>query len=109
MCRKRAELYEPNLRTLRPSEAFYLATQGGARALGKQEIIGTLDAGKEADLIIVDLATLLPYPKDTKALQELSAEDALALCIYRGGPHAILETYVRGKSVYRSPRLTSGS
>lgn len=101
--------YEPNLRPLRPSEAFYLATQGGARALGKQEIIGTLDTGKEADLIIVDLATLLPYPKDTKALQELSAEDALALCIYRGGPHAILETYVRGKSVYRSPRLTSGS
>ncbi|HXX40990.1 MAG TPA: guanine deaminase [Chthoniobacterales bacterium] len=101
--------YEPNLRLLRPSEAFYLATQGGARALGKQEIIGTLDPGKEADLIIVDLTTLLPYPRNKKALEELSAEDALALCIYRGGPHALLETYVRGKSVYRSPRLAPRS
>ena len=101
--------YEPNLRPLRPNEALYLATQGGARALSKSEIIGTLDTGKEADLIIVDLATLLPYPKDAAALQELSAEDALALCIYRGGPQAILEAYVRGKTVYRSPRLTAGA
>ena len=97
--------YEPNLRPLRPSEAFYFATQGGARALGKSEIIGTLDAGKEADLTIVDLQALVPYPKSGGAVQALSAEDALALCIYRGGPQAILETYVRGKSVYRSPKL----
>jgi guanine deaminase len=102
---KARNAYEPNVQPLRPSEAFYLATQGGACALGKSEIIGTLEAGKEADLIIVDLAALLPYPKSAGAVQELSAEDALALCIYRGGPHATLETYVRGKSVYRSPRL----
>src|SRR5438876_9230886 len=41
--------YEPNLRALRPSEAFYLGTQGGACALGKANIIGTFDVGKEAD------------------------------------------------------------
>ena len=96
--------YEPNLRPLRPSEAFYLATRGGARALGKASIIGTLDAGKEADLIVVDLAALLPYPKNHDVLRELSTEDALALCIYRGGPHANLETYVRGKCVYQAPQ-----
>src|SRR5438270_2069401 len=56
--------YEPNLRPLRPSEAFYLATHGGARTLGKAALIGTLDVGKEADLIVVDLAALLPYPKN---------------------------------------------
>src|SRR5437016_12484861 len=54
--------YEANLRPLRPAEAFYLATTGGARALGKAEVIGTFDIGKEADLIIVDLAALVPYP-----------------------------------------------
>src|SRR5436853_5951472 len=59
--------YEPNLRALRPSEAFYLGTQGGARALGKANTIGTLDAGKEADLLVVDLAALAPYPSDNQA------------------------------------------
>src|ERR1044072_2912774 len=72
--------YEPNLRALRPSEAFYLATQGGANALGKSEQIGTLEAGKEADFIVVDLSALLPYSKNAGAARDLSADDALALC-----------------------------
>lgn len=96
---KARSVYELNLRPLRPGEAFYLATQGGARALGKAEIIGTLETGKEADFIIIDLPALQPYPH--QGISHLSAEDILALCIYRGGPHATLETYVRGKCVYR--------
>ena len=101
--------YEPNLRPLQTSEAFYLATHGGARAVGKAGIIGTLDAGKEADFIVVDLASFLPYPKNREALGELSTEDALALCIYRGGPQANLETYVRGKCIYQGPALAQSS
>jgi guanine deaminase len=98
--------YEPNLRPLRASEAFYLATTGGARALGKANLIGTLDPGKEADLTIVDLAAVAPYSRERDLLHELSVQDVVSLCIYRGGPHANLETYVRGKSVYRAPRAT---
>jgi guanine deaminase len=100
---KARSMFEPNLQRLRPSEAFYLATSGGARALGKSATIGSLDAGKEADLIVVDLAALLPYGKQGRRLDDLSTEDILALCIYRGGPQANLETYVRGKCVYRAP------
>jgi guanine deaminase len=96
--------YEPNLRPLRPSEAFYLATRGGARALGKNKIIGTLDTGKEADLIVVDLTSLMPYANHN-SLTKLTPEDVVALCIYRGGPLANLETYVRGRCIYRSPKL----
>lgn len=92
--------YEPNLRPLRPAEALHLATQGGAKALGKGDKIGTLDPGKEADFIVVDLSALTPYPKDRQSLNDLSPEDVVALCIYRGGAHANLETYVRGKRVY---------
>src|SRR4030081_786301 len=98
--------YEPNLRPLRASESFYLATQGGARALGKSKIIGTLDAGKEADFVVVDLSSLLPYVKDRQSLNGLSTEDVLALSIYRGGPHSTLETYVRGKCVYRAEQIS---
>src|SRR6202022_2099194 len=101
---KARSAYEPNLRPLRPSEAFYLATHGGARALGKANVIGTLDAGKEADLIVVDLAALLPYPNQA-ALAELAPEDVVALCIYRGGPKSNLETYVRGNRIYQAPGL----
>ncbi len=98
--------YEPNLRPLRPSEALFLATHGGARALGKANIIGTLDAGKEADLTIVDLPLLMPY-QNQNGLGKLAPEDVVALCIYRGGPHANLETYVRGRCIYRAARLNS--
>jgi guanine deaminase len=94
--------YEPNLRPLRPSEAFYLATHGGARALGKATSLGTLDLGKEADLTVVDIGAIAPYPRDRKALAELSTEDVVALCIYRGGPYANLKTYVRGRCVYQA-------
>jgi guanine deaminase len=40
-------------------------------------------------------------------LADLSVEDIVSLCVYRGGPHATVETFVRGKSVYRAgdPRL----
>jgi guanine deaminase len=94
--------YEPNLRALRPSEAFYLGTQGGARALSKAKTIGTLDAGKEADFIVVNLARLAPYGKTGNSPDALSVEDAVALCVYRGGPHATVATYVRGKCVYQA-------
>jgi guanine deaminase len=100
---KARNMAEPHLPRMRPSEAFYLATTGGARTLGKSAVIGTLDVGKEADLLVIDLATLSPYGKNSGArLGDLSTEDILALCIYRGNPHGTLETYVRGKCVYRA-------
>src|SRR4051812_1351160 len=97
--------YEPNLRAIRPAEALYLATAGGARALGKSSAIGTLEPGKEADLLLVDVAATLPYGGDQGRSADLSPEDVIALCIYRGGPHATVETYVRGQSVYRRPSV----
>jgi hypothetical protein len=49
---------------------------------------------------------LLPYRRDRQSLNAFSTEDVLALCIYRGAPHANLETYVRGKCVYRADRIS---
>jgi guanine deaminase len=58
---------------------------------------------------VVDLAALLPYGKQGRRFDDLSAEDIVALCIYRGGPHANLETYVRGKCVYRAGEGTAAA
>jgi guanine deaminase len=102
---KARHMAEPNLPRMRPSEAFYLATSGGARALGKSATIGSLDVGKEADLVVVDVSALLPYGKGGAQFDDLSTEDILALCIYRGNPQATVETYVRGRCVYRAPNF----
>jgi len=104
---KARTFHDATVPTLRPAGAFYLATMGGAQALGKARAIGTLDVGKEADLLVVDLASMLPYAGER--VGDLSKEDILALCVYRGGPHATLETYVRGRCVYRRPEPGSAS
>lgn len=86
-----------------PAEALHLATQAGADALGKGRLIGSFDIGKEADLMVLDYVSLLPYRTHSQAVHELTPEDLVSLCIYRGGPDAVIETFVRGQSVYRAP------
>jgi guanine deaminase len=95
--------YEPDVAVPSPADALHLATQGAADVLGKGRIIGSFDIGKEADLAVMDLGAMLPYRRSSKATNDLTAEDVVSLCIYRGGPDAVLETFVRGRSVYRAP------
>jgi guanine deaminase len=97
--------YEPGAAVPTPVEALHLATQGGAEALGKGSVIGSFDAGKEADLTVMDYAALLPYGCESERATDLSAEDIVSLCVYRGGPEAVVETFVRGRSVYRPRSL----
>lgn len=49
-------------RFIQPHEVLRAATFGGAAALGLDQQIGTLDAGKQADLIVVSLANLAQLP-----------------------------------------------
>ena len=99
---KARSFYEPGIVAPSPAEALHLATQAAAAVLGKGDIIGSLDAGKEADIVVMDLAALLPYGGTETKIEDLTPDDMLALCIYRGGPHAVLETFVRGHSVWRA-------
>lgn len=95
--------YEPDANYVSIAAALYLATQGAAEALGKGGEIGSFEIGKEADLVVLDLGSLFPYERSEKIRSGLSAEDLLSLCIYRGGPQNIIETYVRGRSIHRAP------
>lgn len=95
--------YENGIERLTPAGALYLATQGAAAALGKEGILGSLDIGKEADLTIMDAGALLPY-RSARGLPDLASEDVVSLCIHRGGPEAVIETIVRGRSVYQAPQ-----
>jgi len=99
---KARSFYEPGAEVPTPAMALHLATQGAAEALGKGAAIGSFEIGKEADFTVMSFGALLPYRESSKATNNLTAEDILSLCIYRGGPHAVMETFVRGQSVHRA-------
>lgn len=87
---------------LSAGEAFYLATQGGAEALGKDTLIGSFEIGKEADVVVLDLASITPYGRKTNPHASLSVEDVITLLVHRGHSSAVVETFVRGRSIYRA-------
>jgi 5-methylthioadenosine/S-adenosylhomocysteine deaminase len=54
---------------IRPADVLRMATIGGARALGLGKVCGTVEAGKRADLIMVELDTLHNQPINDVASQ----------------------------------------
>ncbi len=97
--------HERGTRLLKVAEAFHLGTQAGAEVLGAAKTTGSLEPGKDADLTVINVETLLPYGRaGAPRVSELSPQDLIALCIYRGGPAATVSTYVRGRKVYEAGR-----
>jgi 5-methylthioadenosine/S-adenosylhomocysteine deaminase len=86
-----ARAREQRADALTADEALALATIGGARALGLDTVIGTLTAGKRADLTAVSLAES-PYDP---------VEDPVAAVVFGGSPERVLETIVDGTTRYR--------
>jgi guanine deaminase len=87
---------------LAPSELLYFATLGGARAVNLQDKVGSLEAGKEADFIVVDPAAKSTVPKD---ILEHPSADILSSLVYVGDDRMVKATYVRGKRVYEASDL----
>lgn len=79
-------------------EILDMATRGGARALGLQESIGSLEAGKKADLITLDLATI-GWPPD-------EAQDIYTALVYAVSGMHVREVMVDGNWLLRDGRLT---
>lgn len=79
---------------LPPLYAFYLMTLGNAKALGLESDIGNLDAGSEADIVVLDAnatpAMALRMETVTTLAEELFVLQTL------GDDRSIVETYVAG-------------
>jgi cytosine/adenosine deaminase-related metal-dependent hydrolase len=75
---------------LTAAEALELATLGGARALGRDEEVGSLTPGKHADLAVVTLAAspFLPW------------EDPVTAVVLGGSPDRVVATLVSGETRY---------
>ncbi len=73
------------------SEALHLATLGGARALGMGERIGSIEVGKQADLITVRLDTLECQP----------VFDPIAQIVYSAGREQVHDVWVAGERLLR--------
>jgi 5-methylthioadenosine/S-adenosylhomocysteine deaminase len=73
-------------------EALQTATIGGARALGLEDRIGTLEPGKAADLAVVSLAHPGQQPLN----------DVEAAIVFSSNARDVLATVVAGKYVYDS-------
>ncbi len=86
-----------------PEEALWLATLGGAQALGLDERIGSLEVGKEADFIVIDTTLLEPQNPLYTEPEHLSAR-----LLYTATPAAIRAVFVRGKALL-APRDENGS
>ena len=75
-----------------------MATAGGARALGREGALGTLEVGKRADVVLFN----------PNKLKSMPMHDPLATVVYSSSPESIDTTIVDGKIVYQGGRFACG-
>jgi guanine deaminase len=78
--------------------AFYLATLGGAEALGLGDKIGNFERGKEADFIVLDSAAASITRRRLASTDDV-AEKLFALMML-GDDRAVCATYLAGREAY---------
>jgi len=91
------EIGQLNAAPLHPSQLWWLATAGSARALHMEDRIGNLAAGMEADLTIIDLASTPAIAQRARRADNFWEE--LFPTIMMGDDRAIRAVWVNGAPV----------
>lgn len=91
--------------SLSPLRAFYLATLGGAKALGLETQIGSFAVGREADFVVLDLKATPLLAR--RCAQARRLDELLLILMTLGDDRAIRQTWVMGRPV--APRHNSAA
>ena len=79
------------------AETLRMATINGAKALGLDNTIGSLQAGKAADMVAIQLDELATQP----------VYNALSQLVYAAGRHQVTDVWVAGKQLLKDRVLTT--
>lgn len=74
---------------LSPAKILEMATLGGARALGMEDVIGSLETGKFADLCVISLSHIYQQP----------IHDVFNTLVFSSTGRDVVATYVEGEKV----------
>lgn len=92
-----AKVSTGDVRCVGEARALEMATLGGARALGLDDSIGSLEPGKQADLVAVDLSGARFQP----------VYDPMAALIHGGAGPAVSHVWVGGRPLLYDGALTT--
>jgi 5-methylthioadenosine/S-adenosylhomocysteine deaminase len=78
------------------ASTLHAATLGGARALGFDHLVGSIEVGKQADLVCVDMGQLETQPM----------HHVVSQLIYACGRHQVSDVWIAGKRKLEERQLT---
>jgi 5-methylthioadenosine/S-adenosylhomocysteine deaminase len=98
----RAAILFPRVKTgdvgmMRGYDALRLATVGGARAVGMEDQIGTLEVGKKADIILLDVTTPWCSP--------IRTENFITNIVFNANGSDVTDVFVDGKPVMQDREI----
>ena len=101
MLRTAAEAYKVlqlQGQTLSALQAFYMLTLGNARAAGLEERIGALEAGRDADIVVLDSRATAAMAHRMERVQSLT--DELFVLMTLGDDRSVRAAYVAGEPAH---------
>ena len=87
-----------NRQSLSAGHAYYLATRGGARAMYLDDKIGSLAAGMEADLVVLDMRSTPLIDARMNGARDFAEQLFIQMTL--GDDRAVQATYIAGRLAY---------
>lgn len=81
-------------------DAIKMATINGAKLLGLEQKIGSIEEGKEADIILVDIS------KNLNNISMLPNHDMLSNLVYNTSGRCVDTTIIKGKIIMQNRKFT---